>query len=83
MSDETPKVRVDQFSRRSGDDALEGSFVQVQDGEHAGQVGAFTKVIERDKDGYPATVLLRMKDLTYTHEFVVEPYSNVRTVRGY
>jgi hypothetical protein len=82
-------VFVDQYARRSDDDALENSFVQILSGDHAGQVGAVIKVEARGDDGYPTRVIVRLKDTAYegapenSHGLVSEPYANVRTVRGY
>ena len=73
-------VRVDQFTRRSDADAIEGSFVRVLSGPHAGQIASFLKALEHDVDGYPKRILLRFKDTTHTHEHDAEDYSNVRMV---
>lgn len=74
-----PPVKVDQFTRRNDDDALEGSFVQVVDGEHAGQIASFTKVDQSDPEtGYPDTIILKFRDASYTHEYATVEYSKVR-----
>ena len=81
--DATPSrnpVRVDQLSRRSDADAIEGSFVRVLSGKHAGQIASFLKTLEHEADGYPKRILLRFKDTTHTHEHAAEDYSNVRMV---
>jgi len=75
-----PPVRVDNQTRRSDADALEGSAVKVLSGEHENQIGVFTKVLEHGDDGYPTRILLRFQDATYSHEFGSEDYSNVRPV---
>lgn len=64
-------VVIDQLSKRSDADPLQGSFVKVVDGEHAGQVAAFLKPVEVDADGYPATILVRFRDPSHTHEYAV------------
>lgn len=77
--DREEPVRVDQFNRRSGEDALEGSRVTVVDGEHAGHDGAFVKVVEADpKTNYPAVVLVRFTGGNYSTEYAVVPYESVR-----
>lgn len=65
-SDDKPPadpVRVDGTNRLHGDDALEGHFVKVIDGEHAGRVGSFEKVLEHDPStGQPTNILVRTRD---------------------
>jgi hypothetical protein len=55
-------VQVDGRNRKAGDDGLEGHFVNVVAGEHAGRVGAFIKVLEREADGFPKQILVRTRD---------------------
>lgn len=72
-------VTVDQFTRRSDEDALEGSQVTVISGEHAGQNAAFRQVVESDpQTGYPRLVLVRFQSANYTHEYATVPYADVR-----
>jgi hypothetical protein len=80
--DQTPPaapVRVDQFTRRSDNDALEGGKVKVVGGEHEGQEGAFVKVAQYDStDGYPTKIVVKFFDTTYTHELAEVEYEHVR-----
>jgi hypothetical protein len=69
-------VRVDGRNRRNANDGLEGHFVDVVDGEHKGRFGAFTEVAEREKDGYPKTILVRTRD--EFNELLTVAYEHVR-----
>ena len=75
------KVRVDNTNRRSDADAMEGSFVKILSGEHAGQIGSYKQTLVHGPDGWPELVQVKLEDATYHKEFVSEPYSNVRTIR--
>jgi len=55
-------VIVDGRTKRSDDDALEGGWVRVVDGEHAGRRGALLHVEERGADGYPTRCIIRTRD---------------------
>ena len=58
-----PPVRVDNRTRRSDEDAIEGAFVDVVAGEYKGRRGAFASVLESDpKTGYPTLILVRTRD---------------------
>lgn len=55
-------VFVNNFNRRSGDDALFGSFVDVVAGEHEGRRGHYFQDVSHGSDGYPDRVLIRSRD---------------------
>jgi hypothetical protein len=55
-------VVVNQFTRRSGDDALPGSWVDIIAGEHEGRRGAYVGDVSHGQDGYPDRVLVRTRD---------------------
>ena len=77
-------VRVDNTTRRSDDDALEGHFVKVIGGEHEGQLGAYLHTLEADsKTGYPAQILVRFRDATYGHDVAAVAYKDVRPATPY
>jgi hypothetical protein len=78
-----PPVTVDNRTSRGDDDALEGSFVKVVDGEHTGQVGVFTQVLRYGQDGYPELVLVRFRDATYTHDVDAILYKDLRPATPY
>lgn len=60
---EPPKpVQVTNINRRSGDDALFGSFVDVVAGEHEGRRGHYFQDVSHGEDGYPDRVLVRTRD---------------------
>lgn len=69
-------VRVDNRSRRDDNDALEGHFVKIIDGEHAGRVGTFDQVVDREDDGYPKTILVISRD--EKNEILQVPYEDAR-----
>jgi hypothetical protein len=48
--------------KRSDDDAVLGSFVDVVDGEHQGRFGHFFDVADSEQGGFPKTVLVRTRD---------------------
>jgi hypothetical protein len=71
-------VEVDNHNRRSDDDALYGSFVDVVSGDHEGRRGAYEQTLSHDaKTGYPATILVRTRDAQ--NEGLVVNYGDVRT----
>lgn len=77
-------VRVDNMSRRSGDDALEGGWVLVVDGPHKGVVGAFVNVDSYDEStGYPKTILLRARDHNGPVDLAVVDYADCRPATPY
>lgn len=55
-------VHVDQRTRRSDDDALEGHFVDIIDGDDKGRRGTFDRVTEYGTDGYPKRILVITRD---------------------
>ena len=55
-------VQVNHFNRRSGDDALHGSFVDVVSGEHKDRRGHYFHDVSHGEDGYPDRVLIRTRD---------------------
>jgi hypothetical protein len=56
---------------------LQNHFVEITAGDHQGQHGVFTLVVERDDDGFPSKVLVKIRDLAYDHEYVVVGYSEI------
>ena len=75
------KVRVDSHSARSDDDALEGHFCVIVDGEHAGRVGSFEKVSKYGPDGYPESIIFRSRDADDL--YLTVPYESVRRAGDY
>ena len=71
-------VVVNNATRRSDEDALEGGFCEVVAGEHKGIFGTFVQVVEREKDGYPKTILVRNRDFHKDVDLITVPYSDVR-----
>lgn len=55
-------VQVDGRNKRSDDDAILHSFVNVVDGDHQGRMGAFERVLEYGEDGWPKRALVRTRD---------------------
>ena len=79
-----PPVTVNNQTRRSDDDGLEGGWVVVVDGPHKGLRGAFTAVATYDvESGYPATILVRNRDLASEQGTVVVDYGHVRPAWDY
>ena len=77
-------VRVDNKSRRSDDDALEGGWVDVVSGEHKGVRGAFASVTDYDpKTGYPKTILVRNRDHASDTGDVAVEYADARPAANY
>jgi hypothetical protein len=76
-------VRVDNKSRRSGADALEGHFAIVVNGKHKGQVATFVSVATYGEDGYPDSVLLRFRDHNYHTDLDTVAYSDIRPADPY
>lgn len=70
------KVLVDNFTRRSGDDALFGHFVDVIAGDHAGRRGHYFEDVSHGTDGYPLRVLVRSRD--EHNEMLEVDYKDVR-----
>ena len=71
-------VRVDNKSRRSDKDGLEGHFVRVVTGEHEGSVGVFQSVESYNTDdGYPDQIIVKFTDPAYDAELAVLPYADV------
>jgi hypothetical protein len=58
----TPAVPLNQFTRRSGDEAIEGEWVDVVDGEYKGRFGYVAGISETGKDGYPVSLFVRTRD---------------------
>ena len=70
-------VRVDNMSRRSDNDALEGHFCDIVSGEHAGRTGVFDQVVEYDSHtGYPAKIIVITRDAD--NAWLVVAYEDVR-----
>lgn len=63
---------------RSDEDAVQGQFVDVVDGEHKGRRGAFLSVVEHDLegDGFPKSILVRTRD--ELNELLTVAYEHVR-----
>lgn len=76
-----PAVRVDNLTRRSDDDALEGHFVKVVSGEYVGRVGGFERVLSSGPDGYPIRILVRTRDAE--NELLTVAYADVRPADPY
>ena len=77
-------VTVDHSTRRDDNDALEGHFAKVVDGEHAGQTGVFSQVLEYDpQTGYPALVLIDFRDANYTYAQAPVRYGSIRPAAPY
>ena len=74
-------VQVDGRNRKAADAGMEGHFVKVVDGEHAGRVGAFVSVGEREADGYPKSILVRTRD--EFNELLSVAYAHVRHAGDY
>lgn len=56
-------VKVDNLTRRSDDDAMLGTFVDVINGPYAGRWGAYLDDLTNDPEtGYPSVVLVRTRD---------------------
>lgn len=55
-------VTVDGTNRPHSAAGLEGHFVKVIRGEHAGRVGVFLQTLERDLKGLPTRILFRSHD---------------------
>lgn len=70
------KVQVSNFTRRSGNDALFGSFVDVVGGEHEGRRGHYFEDVSHGPDGYPDLVLVRSRD--EHNEVLQAKYSDIR-----
>lgn len=62
--------------RRSDEDAILGSFVDVVDGEHQGRFGHFFDVVESDSNGFPVTALVRTRDSR--SDVLSLPYESLR-----
>lgn len=69
-------VVVNQYTRRSDNDALLGSWVDVVSGEHAGRRGAYVDDDTHGEDGYPERVIVRTRDAE--NELIVVNYSDIR-----
>ena len=74
----TPVVHVDNRTRRSDKDGLEGHFVVVVSGEHKGLRGVFREVASTEKDGYPKRILVRARDHAGDEDLVTVNYADVR-----
>lgn len=75
-SGSVPQVRVDNLSRRSDADALEGHFCEIVAGEHKGLKGVFDKVLEAGPDGYPTLIEFITRDAQ--NDVLTVPYKDVR-----
>jgi hypothetical protein len=71
-----PPIVVDNKTRRSGDDPLFGSWVDVVDGEHAGRFGYYVETVSHATDGYPNVVAVQTRDADNIR--IEVPYSAVR-----
>lgn len=67
---------VDQFTRRTDQDALLGSWVDVVDGEHRGKFGHYRQTLEWNKDEFPKTALVQTRDANA--ELIEVPYESLR-----
>ena len=71
-----PPVTVDNRTRRSDEDALLGSWVDVVSGQHAGRFGSYRETLTSGDDGYPSRILIRTRDAA--NELLEVDYSAVR-----
>lgn len=71
---ERAPVRVDQYTRRSDHDVLQGHFGRIESGEYGGRVGVFETVATSGPDGYPATVSVKLRD---SGEVVICDYADL------
>lgn len=72
-----PPIKVDNRSRRSDRDALEGHFCDVVSGEHQGRFGSFDRVSQFNAEtGYPERILIVTRDAN--NELLEVPYEDVR-----
>lgn len=62
--------------RRSDDDAILNSFVDVVSGEHQGRYGVFFDVAESESNGFPKVALVRSRDAE--NEVLSVPYESLR-----
>jgi hypothetical protein len=69
-------VGVNNYNRRSGEDAILGTWVDVVSGEHQGRFGAYEDTSTWGDDGYPDEVLIRSRDSR--NELLLVKYSDVR-----
>ncbi len=70
-------VTVDNFTRRSDDDAIHGSWVDVISGPHAGRFGAYVEDAAHDPlSGYPVVIVVRSRDAL--NELLHVNYADVR-----
>ena len=74
----TPKLQVDQATRRSDEDALTGHLCTVIKGEHQGKTGVFLHATSYDKDGYPKEAFVRFTDTAYGTGHAIVPYKDLR-----
>lgn len=52
-------------------------FVEITAGDHVNQYGVFTAVAEKNDDGLPTKVLVKLRDYTADYEFVVVGYDEI------
>ena len=71
-------VVVDNATRRSGDNALEGHFVDVIDGPHKGLFGVFLSVVHWAQDGFPTHILVRNRDHASDVGYATVEYDHAR-----
>ena len=70
-------VTVDNRTRRSGDDALLGTWVDVISGPNAGRFGSYVDTVHHDAEtGYPTVILIRSRDAR--NELLEVAYEDVR-----
>lgn len=70
-------VTVDNRTRRSGDDALLGSWVDVIGGPNSGRYGSYVDTVHHDAEtGYPTVILIRSRDAR--NELLEVAYEDVR-----
>lgn len=70
-------VTVDNRTRRSSDDALLGSWVDVISGPNAGRFGSYVDTVHHDAEtGFPTVILIRSRDSR--NELLEVAYEDVR-----
>ena len=77
-------VTVNNQTRRSDEDGIEGGWVEVVSGPHKGVRGSFLSVTEYDKkSGYPKTILVQERDFASDKGVVSVDYGDCRPALDY
>jgi len=70
------QVQVDQYTKRSDDDALYGHFCRIVKGDHEGTVGVYAATLDREDDGWPKTIIV--EPVGQANTMFQVPYKDVR-----